>query len=252
MRRGPMITALLLLLLLAGCGQKGPVRPLRTNNPGPVTALEVRQQGAALVIGWQLPSRNQDGSLSKTPPTVDIYRMTFDPLNDCPECFDRSTLLVSIEAELPAPAVKVGDRYLLHDRQVQADVGYQYKLVTRNRADATGPAQLLRLAVSEPVAAPQQARITVQDRSLRLQWQPPLLTTNDQLLGYQIYRQAAGEPLPIMALNPQPWQETGFEDFNLENGRSYSYWIRALIERQQQQVEGLATGALVATPQAGN
>jgi len=242
---------LLLILLLFACGKKGPVRPLEAKRPGPVTALELRQQGTALLIGWQLPVNNLDGSALEKPPTLEIYRMTFEPQNDCPECFDRSTLLFSIAADLPNPATKVGERYLLLDRQVQAGVGYQYKLIARSSTNETGPAVILRQAFTEPVSAPLQAEISPRDRSIRLQWQPTPLTENDSLLGYQIYRQASGEPRSTAPLNSEPWQDTVFEDFNLENGRSYSYWIRTLIERQQQTIEGIASSELSAIPQAG-
>jgi hypothetical protein len=245
------ITLVLLILLLFACGKKGPVRPLKTKSPGPVTALELRQQGEALLISWQLPSNNLDGSVLETPPTLDIYRMTFDPQADCPECFDRSTLLASIEADLPEPARKVGNRYLLLDRQVQAGVGYQYKLVARNAAAETSPATILRQTFTEPVAAPQQLAISPQNRSITLNWLPGNLAAGDTLLGYQLYRQAAGEPRSPYPLNREPLQKTGFEDFNLENGRSYSYWIRALVQRQQLTVEGIASAELSAIPQAG-
>ena len=245
------IALLGILLLLSACGYKGPVRPLKTKRPGPATALELRQQGKALLIGWQLPGNNLDGSVIEKPPALDIYRMTFDPQDDCPECFDRSTLLVSIAADLPEPARKVGNRYLLLDRQVQTGVGYQYKLIARSSADETGTAVILRQAFSEPVAAPRQAEAVPHDRSITLNWQPGDLAEGDRLLGYQIYRKLATEPRSPYPLNPEPLQTSSFEDFNLENGRSYSYWIRTLIERDQQTIEGIASPELIAVPQAG-
>ncbi|HEY5673658.1 MAG TPA: hypothetical protein VIR78_08135 [Malonomonas sp.] len=241
---------LLLVLLLSACGKKGPVRPLEVQRPGPATALELRQQGAALLLSWQLPTGNLDGSALKTPPTLDVYRMTFEPENDCPECFDRSTLLARIAADLPAPAIKVGDRYLLLDRQVQDGVGYQYKLVPRDSDDLSGPAVILRQVFSNPVPAPQQPVVIPRDRAVTLKWQSTALGADDKLLGYQIYRQVSGEARSPYPLNPHPLQETVFEDFSLENGRSYSYWIRTLVERQQQTVEGIASAELIAVPQA--
>lgn len=238
------------LLFLAACGNKGPVRPLEAPVPGTVKAPELRQQGDALVLGWQLPNSNQDGSPLQQPPIVDIYRMNFDPANECPECFDRSTLLTSIDPQLPDPAQQVGERYLLHDRSLQPGIGYQYKFIVRNAKGDQSRPLILRQACSEPIPAPQQVKITPRDRSVLLQWQAPLLKEGDQLIGYLIYRRidASYNPYP---LTPQPLDKPRFEDFSLDNGTRYSYRVRALVKRGDFQVEGLASAELSATPKAG-
>lgn len=238
------------LVLLTACGNKGPVRPLEIAAPGTIKAPELRQQGDALVLGWQLPVNNRDGSLIKQAPVVDIYRMTYDPNDDCPECFDRSTLLASINPQLPEPAQKIGKRYRLHDHSLQAGTGYQYKLIVRNVANEQSSPIILRQAYSEPVAAPQQANATAQNRSVLLQWQAPQLEADDDLSGYLVYRRN-GTNDSMQLLTPQPQQETKFEDFSLDNGTAYHYWVRVLVKRGPQHIEGLASDEVSATPQEG-
>ena len=246
------LTALLCsLLLLAGCGHKGPVRPLKAKRPGPATALELRQQGEALLLSWQLPKNNIDGSAIEEPPVLDIYRMTYDYQADCPECFDRSTLLFSIEPELPNPARKVGDRYLLLDRQVDAGTGYQYKFIARGEDAVTGSPVILRLPFAPPVAAVEKLEIVAHDRAIALKWQAVEVAEGDSLLGYQVYRKVASEERSAYPLNPEPLLTTSFDDFNLDNGRSYSYSIRTLVKRNDQTIEGIATPELSAVPKAG-
>lgn len=238
------------LTLLAACGNKGPVQPLKTSMPRPITAPELRQQGDALLLGWQLPTSNLDDTPLKQPPMVEIYRMTYDPADECPECFDRSTLLTSINPELPAPALRVGNRYLLHDRPLQAEIGYQYKLIVLNEDGRQSRPIILRQTYSEPIGAPQHLKLVPQDRSVSLQWQAPPLKTNDSLIGYLVYRRqnADGSPYPLTS---QPLKDTKFEDFSLDNGTRYHYQVRALVKRGNNQLEGLASPELSATPQAG-
>lgn len=242
--------ALLCLIALAACGNKGPVRPLKIAAPDAIKAPELRQQGDALLLGWQLPSSNQDGSPLAKPPVVDIYRMTYDPTDDCPECFDRSTLLVSINPQLPAPAQQVGKRYLLHDRPLLAGTGYQYKLIARNQDDEQSQPVILRQAYNEPVAAPQQVIAIPRDRSVLLQWQTAPLAEGDSLLGYLVYRRLDSEE-SLYPLTKQPLPETQFEDFNLDNDTRYHYRVRVLIQRGRQKIEGLASPELSTTPKAG-
>ncbi len=251
MRKTYLFTYPLILLLLTACGYKGPVRPLETPLPGPPTVLELRQQGDSLLLGWQLPTANQNGSLLKKAPQLEIYRMTFDPENDCPECFDRSELLVRIDPELPEPGLKVGKRYLYRDEQVRAGTGYQYKLLARSANGQPGQSAILRQPFTNPVPAPGQLQVLSRDRSALLSWQPVEIAPGDQLLGYRIYRRlddVLSSPYPLRG---EPLQETHFEDFNLENGTRYHYRVRALVQRGDLQIESRASSEQSATPEPG-
>lgn len=250
MRIQHFMICILLLPVLAACGNKGPVRPLEIPLPGAVQAPELRQQGDALLLGWQLPTQNQDGSPLESPPAVDIYRMTYNPQDDCPECFDRSTLLVSIDPQLPKPARQLGGRYQLFDRPLQAGTGYQYKLIARNRQNEQSRPVILRQAYLEPLPPPQQVVATAHDRSVLLQWQAPQLAQGDQLLGYLVYRRLEADATSSL-LTTRLLQAESFEDFSLENGTPYFYRIRAVVKRDNQQLEGLASPELGVTPKAG-
>jgi predicted small lipoprotein YifL len=250
MRIRQFIPLIIALLSLTACGNKGPVRPLEVPLPGTVQAPELRQQGDALRLGWQLPTSNLDGSALQQPPVVDIYRMTYDPQDDCPECFDRSTLLATINPSLPQPAQRVGQRYLLHDRPLRPGTGYQYKLVARTENGDLSKPVILRLDYQQPPPAPQQVRGTPHDRSVSLQWQSPTLAPDDRLIGYLVYRRLDDTDSPY-PLTPQPLTESRFEDFSLDNDTRYHYRVRALVKRGDQQIEGLASTELRATPKAG-
>lgn len=240
----------LILLLLVACGQKGPVRPLDSPLPGPVKGVELRQVGESLLLSWQLPEKNLDGSPLKQPPQLDIYRMPYDPKDECPECIDRSTLLASIDPELPTPARRVADRYLFADHKLAVGTGYRYRLVPRV-AGGSGQPVIRRQIYQQPVAAPQQLQGVVRDRSVRLSWQPLVPTENETLIGYRVYRRLDGEEPSPAPLNAEPLTETHFEEFSLANGTRYRYRVRALVKRGKQLVEGIASSEVAVTPKAG-
>jgi hypothetical protein len=244
-----LIITIGIILLLTSCGKKGPVRPLEANLPASVKNVELRQQGDKLLLSWQLPTHNQNNTLLESSPVIDIYRILFDPANDCPDCTDRSTLLHSIDPELPQPALQNGDRYLLQDRQVAANQGYRYRLVPRNKDGQAGQPLVMRIIFAEPLAAPAELRVEAHDRSATLNWQPFQPVEGQELLGYRIYRHHKGASSEL--LNPRPLTEPIYEDFNLENGTTYSYQVRALLKQGEKILESLPSVTITATPQAG-
>jgi len=237
-------------LLLSACGKKGPVRPLDAAVPGSVSGAEIHQQGENLVLSWQLPKKNLDGSQLSKEPQLDLYRMVFDPTDDCPECTDRSSLVASIDPDLPAPARRAGQRYQYVDADLLAGKGYKYKLVPREN-DLAGKAISLRRIYLRPAAAPEQLQATSQSGAILLTWLPPVLAPNETLLGYQLYRSLGGQSLSPALLNTDPLQTTRFEDFDLNYGNSYVYRVRALVKRGDQVLEGLASNQVAVMPKAG-
>lgn len=244
-----LIALISIVLMLSACGRKGAVKPLKANLPDSVQNVELRQRGGELLLSWQLPGQNQNDTPLETAPVVDIYRMLYDPADYCPECKDRSTLLYSIDPELPRPARLNGDRYLLHDRQVAAGEGYRYRLIPRNERGQAGLPLVVQIAFSEPPLAPGGLTIEGYDRSTSLSWNPVQPDKGQKLLGYRIYRQDE-ESQPAVLLNQRPLTNLGYDDTSLENGRQYRYQIRALFEQNGQSLESLPSATVSAIPQA--
>lgn len=243
------IAFIAMLLVLASCGKKGPVRPLLANLPDAVQAAELVQRGDELLLSWQLPTRNQNGSPLEAAPVVDIYRMPYDPADYCPECKDRSTLLFSIHPELPDPAQLRGSRYTLHDRQVTAGHGYQYRLVPKNQRNLEGRALRVRIVVVPPAPAPVGLQVKGHDQEATLSWLPLIPASGQELLGYRIYRRHPGAASPAELLNQHLLTVAEYTDINLVNGTEYQYQISAVLKQGEQILESLASPAVVAIPE---
>ena len=238
------------LLALVACGKKGPVRPLDAPLPGPVKALELRQLGDSLVLGWQLPDKNQDGTPLRQPPQLDLYRMVFDPANDCPECTDRSILVASCDPDLPAPARRIGDHYLYTETNLLPGQGYRFKLVPRS-PEGIGQTTILSWVFQQPPPAPELLSAIPRDRAALLTWQPLLPAAGETLLGYRLYRRFDDSESFMLPVNSAPVPTSRFEDFGLDNGTRYFYRIRAMVQRGKQTFEGLASTEVEVTPKAG-
>ncbi len=250
MARRPLLLLLLALLLcLPACGRKGAVQPLLKPLPGPPPGLTVRQDGARLLISWDLPKTNLDGSPLADLKGFHLYRIEYEPGRDCPECFDPHQPRADVDLDFLRGVVRQGDRFYFWDEDVRGGSGYRYRLkgVTRQGREGDG-AQVSRTVATPP--EPPLAPVAVSlDRLVRLSWMAPLeYPVGATPLGYNVYRWIDGELLPYLPLNSNLVTTEGFEDFGLTNGTTYHYVVRTVVQFGAEVVESSASEAVVATP----
>jgi len=247
-RRLPMglFTIFFVASLLAGCGTKGPVRPLELRLPAAPQGLRVQQRGLRMLLSWAPPGRNQDGSPLEDLQGYRVYKMEYDPTEDCPECRDTSVLLQEVDLDYLRQARRLNGRLYLWDSGLEAGRGYQYRVVAYNRKGREGePTQLRRLFFLPPTP-PSELEASPHDRLVRLSWAPV-----EAAVGYNVYRRLPGEPFALEPINAELLAETGFEDFHLKNELTYIYAIRSVVERLDQRVESPLSASVEAVPRPG-
>jgi predicted small lipoprotein YifL len=246
------ITLLMLLLVLAGCGKKGPVQPLRQPLPAAPEALTVQQKGDRFLVAWRPPARNLDGSALENLEKFRVYKMRYDLANDCPECRDTSVLLQEVDLDYLRDVRRVGERLYLWDTELEAGVGYQYRIVPVNTKRREGAPVILRLPFVNPPAAPGGLAAENHDLMVRLRWQPVTEAGAEaELLGYNLYRREGDEPFAFAPVNPEILTEPTFEDYGVENGRTYIYSVRTVARIRGNTVESPLSATAEARPQAG-
>jgi hypothetical protein len=246
------IAILLLLVLLAGCGKKGPVQPLKQRLPAAPEALSVQQVGDRFLVAWRPPVRNLDGSTLENLDQFRVYKMRYDLANDCPECRDTSVLLQEVDLDYLRDVRRVGDRLYLWDTGLEPGFGYQYRIVPVNTKGREGASILLRAPFVQPPPAPADLAAESRDRLVRLRWQPAAETPPaGERLGYNLYRREANEPFPFSPVNRDILTVSTFEDFDVENGRTYVYAVRTVVRVLGKTVESTLSATATATPQPG-
>jgi predicted small lipoprotein YifL len=237
----PLTTFLTLLLLataLAGCGKKGPVRPLRQPQPGAAEEFTLRQQGDRMLLVWSLPQQNEDGTPLTDLAGFRIYRGTFEPGDDCPECLQTPKLWRLVDLEYLRDVQRVGDRFFAADSDLQPGQGYQYRIIPFNRWGQDGKPALQRQVLSEPPPAPSQVAAAGQNGTLLVTWQPPSsLPEGMELLGYNVYRRRPDRAFPPAPHNPQPVAATRLEDRDFAAGKTYLYAVRAVVRQDGRVLE---------------
>jgi hypothetical protein len=232
------LTLLLLAAGLAGCGKKGPIRPLRQPIPGTPEEFTLRQQGDRMLLVWTLPQQNEDGTPLTDLAGFRIYRGTFEAGDDCPECLETPRLWLLVDLEYLRAVQRVDDRFFAADPGLQPGLGYQYRIIPFNRWGQDGKPVLQRQMLAEPPPAPAEVAATDQDGTLLVTWQPATsLPDGMEPLGYNVYRRRPGRAFPPAPLNPEPVTEPRFEDRDFAAGKTYMYAVRTVVRQDGRVLE---------------
>jgi len=243
---------LLLLVLLAGCGKKGPVRPLKQPLPAAPPEIALRQMGMRFLLAWDIPKVNQDGTSLTDLQGFNVYKMRYDPAEDCPECRDTSVLLEEIDLDYLRDVIRRGDRLYFWDTELKTGFGYKYTVVPFTRRHRDGAPARVRQPMVPPPLPPTALVATGHDRMVRLAWEPAEENRQGvELIGYNLYRHKPGEAFPPRPLNHNPVTKNAFDDFDVQNGTNYIYSIRAVVSIMDHPVESPLSVSAEVVPREG-
>lgn len=243
-----LILALLSLLLLGGCGTKGPVQPLAQPLPAAASEVTLHQQGDALLLSWSLPHSNQDGSELTDLAGFRVYRQSFNPEEDCPDCRDNAPLWRLVELDYLEHTQRHKGRLFLLDNGLEPGLGYSYKVVPFNRWGQDGPPKEQRQTLSIPPPAPAAPKAERQNNDLQLNWQVAELPADMELLGYQVYRRRPGRAFDAAPRNKELLHQPQFIDSGYDTERIYVYAIRTVVRQAERVLESALSETLVIAP----
>ncbi len=242
------MTALLLLLVLAGCGKKGPVQPLYAVPPEAPRNLQVHQQGDSFLLSWQAPARNQDGTPAEDLGSFQIFRSSFDASDGCPTCREPQELVANVALGNPEAVQQVKHRFFWRDRQLAIGSGYAYRVVALTHGKRTGEAALVHQVCQAPPPAPLQLQADLQQNVIVLSWQPTAaLPEGSKPAGYNLYRRLTDGPAPLVPVNAKPLKKATLADRSLEPGRRYEYRVSALARIEKALLESPLSEAIQVT-----
>lgn len=240
-----------LLATMVACGKKGPVRPKLASQPQAPTELTLQQQGNLFILGWTIPSQNDDGSQVEDLKGFRILRLSYDAAEACPTCRDPHEQVAELDLDYPAPGQRIGQRIYWRDTAILPGSGYRYAVVPLSVGNMTASAASIHLAAQEPPAEPSALQALAGDRQVQLSWTAPALSPGSQLVGYNLYRRTAQRPFPIVPVNAEPLKEPQLTDRGLDNDQAYEYRVSAVVERDGLRLESKPTPGVLIAPRAG-
>lgn len=241
--------SLLLIVMLAACGKKGPVRPKLDTLPEAPEEVTLKQQGNLFVLAWTIPSANQAGSKAEDLTGFRIKRLAYDAAEGCPTCRDPQEHVAELDRAYPTPGQRIGNRIYWRDLDIHIGSGYRYAIVPLTVGGLEGPAATVHLAAQSPPPSPAALQVEAGDGQVTVQWTAPDLSAGMELIGYNLYRRQAKRPFPMVPVNAEPLQVTRLLDRGLDNGRAYEYRVSALVRIGDQLLESMASPGALITPQ---
>ena len=220
---------LILVLSLAGCGRKGPLKPPEALVPAPVADLQVGQQGEQFLVSWSRPSEEEGGGALRDLARFQLFRReVLPPGEDCEECPNAYRLLKTVDLDYLQGVIVSGARYYLYDADLLEGTVYRYKVLSLKR-DGTG-SRASNLSGAKRVAPPLPPVVTAASslNSVVLTWKGGAPPPGGSIVGYNVYRKEGGAKVFLKPLNGTPVKEATFTDTHLEWGKQYDYTVRTV------------------------
>ena len=233
-KRFILLISLAALLLVAGCGKKGPPVPARVPVPGGIRDLSGEVKDGVLFLSFSIPQRDSTGAELKD---LGGFRV----LKACGSCMGGFEPFREIRLEEKQGYTVVGNRIYIYDDDLKENFRYSYRVHPMTRLGTAGEASNTFTITWDKVPPPPTGlRARGDYGKVEITW------NKEGNLLYNVYR-LKENVYPLFPTNPGPLAAPPFIDSGLENGKTYRYEVRAVIPRGASRWEGQGS-TVEATP----
>jgi uncharacterized protein len=269
--RAPRQWLLLLLivpLVLAACGRRGPPVAPERRLPAAVADLSASVVGEGVRLTWTLPRVRADRTPIKALARTEVHRrpeepgdpgpprpavLTFGGLFGGPTELPGFERVANIELAEPKAAEVTRNQVTYTDSQGLA-FGRRYTYVViavDEQGRPSPPSNRVAVAVAAPPRPPMNLTARPGDREVRVTWEAPtsLVDGSPAPVGlvYNVFRTTAPEARATRPLNPEPLPAPSFVDLGVQNDTTYYYTVEALLGPRGPASQ--PTAAATATPE---
>ena len=214
-------------LALVGCGFKTTPRPAAATVPGDVALVEAHAFPDHVVLKWETPLSNVDGSLMTDVSGFKVYRSAQRVGEECENCEDNRKLYANVDFQKPSNAVVEGREVTHTDKVVSPGNVYMYTVSTYNlqgREGAQSP--LVTVPLNDFPPPPEGLRAQSENDGVALEWDSPPRPAG--IRSYRIYRSKSESLDDMQQIGGTKWAETSFKDKAAEREQAYYYRVRSL------------------------
>jgi fibronectin type 3 domain-containing protein len=223
---GSGIWILVLSFLLFGCGYKTSPRPATATVPGDVALVNVFGYPDRVVVQWDIPKSNFDGSRLTDLSGFKVYRNAQVAGEECENCPDKRVLHANVDFQNPSNAVIGPSQVTYTDNQVKQGNVYAYSVSAYNLKGREGPiSQEVSIVFEEPPPVPRDLRGEAEADGVSLDW--PAFDSSSGAQSFRVYRGSEPDPEKMKSIGSTKLTETHFLDKKVEKGGTYYYMVRS-------------------------
>lgn len=228
MRTAGAVTLIVIVtVVVTGCGFKTNPRPASATVPGEVGLVSAHAYPERVVLTWDIPTVNVDGSPIKDLSGFKVYRSSQKVGEECDNCEYTENVYGNIDIQHPVNAAISRGEVVFTDKGVKPGTIYHYSVTSYNlRGRESARGQAVAVVFDEPPAAPTGVRSSSDARGIVLRWdQPP---ERSDVRGFRIYRGDTARLDDMKPVGHTQRSETYFVDRDLEKGKTYFYAVRSV------------------------
>jgi fibronectin type 3 domain-containing protein len=221
------IWVLVVLCLLFGCGYKTRPRPITATIPGDIGLPDAHAYPDKIVLRWNVPAANADGSPATDISGFKVWRLTQKIGEECENCEDKKTLYANVDFQKPSNAIIENGEVLYTDPAVIPGNIYSYSVSAYNLKGREGQRnEDVTVVMEEPPPPPENFAVDFTSLGVVLKWgSPPRLSG---IRNYRIYRSETDSDNDMKPIGSTKWAEKEFVDKDVEKEKAYYYQVRSL------------------------
>jgi fibronectin type 3 domain-containing protein len=237
---GGILGILIVSTFLAACGYKTSPRPATATVPGEVGLTDARVYPDRVVLRWQVPLSNVDGSKLTDISGFKVYRASQKTGEECENCEEKKIMHSNVDYQNPTAAVIADGAVTYTDKDVSPGNVYFYSVSVYNLKGREGrPSQDMTVQLTELPQAPEGLRAVAESGGVALQW-----TSGSQgsgIQGYRVYRGTTDKIEDMKAAGRTSAGDTTFFDKDVEKEKTYYYVVRSFRLNRGVSVESPAS-----------
>lgn len=224
---GVSIWLLFFSCVLVGCGYKTNPRPATATVPAEIGLVHAHAYPDRIVLRWDVPTRNVDGSSLKDISGFKVYKIAEKIGEECIDCPEQKAMPINIDFERPINAVIAGGEVVFTDSDVRLGNMYTYSVTVYNlKGKESRPSDDVVVSFDEPPPAPEDLRASIEEKGVRLDWTAPGRPAG--LRSYNVYRGTVPDVAKMKSVGRTKWAEAYFLDETVEPTQTYYYAVRSI------------------------
>jgi len=213
--------------LLVGCGYKTNPRPATATIPGEIALMTAQAYPDRVVLKWEVPRSNVDGSSFKDASGFKLYRFERKTGEECENCEAKKTVYANVDFQNPVNATIDKGEVLFVDKAVQPGTVYQYWVNAYNlKGREGGLSPEVEVDFDRPPPAPEGLRATPEPKGIAVEWTAS--SGPEKINGYRVYRGENDNPEAMKLIGSTGPSDTSFMDKGAEKGKTYYFLVRSL------------------------